>query len=457
MPSSQYYHISKIMDIVMALKPDSILDVGAGFGKYGVLCREYLELWDGRQKYSDFRKRIDCIEIFNEYITSIHKLVYDNIYVDDAVSVLGRLDARYDLVLMIDVLEHFDKETGKNLLRDALEKCGGILVSTPKKVSAQGNVFGNQFETHRSQWSKNDLSKFGQIFFVNDPVSYICYLSKKQNASRIQYHLKVSPSVKARVAGELLKASARLPGLHRMLVHVGNYWLNGQETKKRADLGIGRTYNPYTYWRKRGQFYQSSFQYDERYRIQEKFLLAALENESFATVLEIGCGFGRITRLVLQNHPEISLYTAIDLSPDQIENAKKYVGQQDGVNFVVSDFQSFESEIKHYDLVLASEVLLHVKPDEIESVIGKILSLTGKYFVHVDWCEEDKPAKYTAEAYCFMHDYEKIYDRMGLHYTKKRIVEQKSAFRRLDVRQGLFVVELPSDSYRTRIENAPAR
>ena len=48
MPSSQHYHISKIMDLIISVKPFSVLDVGSGFGKYGVLCRKYLELWDGR-------------------------------------------------------------------------------------------------------------------------------------------------------------------------------------------------------------------------------------------------------------------------------------------------------------------------------------------------------------------------------------------------------------------------
>ena len=56
MPSSQYYHISKIMEMIISLNPKSVLDIGSGFGKFGVLCREYLELWDGRQKY-DFKKK----------------------------------------------------------------------------------------------------------------------------------------------------------------------------------------------------------------------------------------------------------------------------------------------------------------------------------------------------------------------------------------------------------------
>ena len=51
MPSSQYYHISKIMEMIISLDRKSVLDIGSGFGKFGVLCREYLELWDGRQKY----------------------------------------------------------------------------------------------------------------------------------------------------------------------------------------------------------------------------------------------------------------------------------------------------------------------------------------------------------------------------------------------------------------------
>ena len=79
MPSSQYYHISKIMEMIISLNPNSILDIGSGYGKFGVLCREYLELWDGRQKY-EFRRRIDCVEVYKDYITPLHNYIYNNIY-----------------------------------------------------------------------------------------------------------------------------------------------------------------------------------------------------------------------------------------------------------------------------------------------------------------------------------------------------------------------------------------
>src|SRR3972149_3569081 len=111
MPTSQYNQISKIMDLIIELNPKSILDIGVGFGKYGVLCREYLKfwVWDGTHDFHDFKTRIDGVEAFEEYLTPIHAFVYDNIYKGDAKDLVDQLDTSYDLVLLIDVLEHFNK------------------------------------------------------------------------------------------------------------------------------------------------------------------------------------------------------------------------------------------------------------------------------------------------------------------------------------------------------------
>lgn len=179
MPSSQHYHISKIMDIIIALKPFSVLDVGTGFGKYGVLCREYLELWDGRTEY-EFIRRVDGVEAFENYITPLHKFIYNNIYIENIIDLVKKLDYKYDLVLLIDVLEHFSKEEGVWLLNNLLSKNKGILISTPKKPSAQKEVFDNVFETHKSLWKKEELISFGKYYFSPDNVSYIVYITKEQ-------------------------------------------------------------------------------------------------------------------------------------------------------------------------------------------------------------------------------------------------------------------------------------
>jgi hypothetical protein len=184
LPSSQHYHISKIIDIILSLQPFSVLDVGSGFGKYGVLCREYLELWDGRQEYK-FIRRIDGVEVFENYITPLHKFIYNNIYTENIIDLVKRLDFTYDLVLLIDVLEHFSKEEGIWLLNNLLSKNKGILICTPKKPSAQKDAFDNIFETHKSSWKKAELSRFGKYYFSRDSVSCIIYITKEPNLINI--------------------------------------------------------------------------------------------------------------------------------------------------------------------------------------------------------------------------------------------------------------------------------
>lgn len=175
MPSSHIYQINQIMEIVTASKANSVLDVGVGFGKYGFLAREYLELWSGGGDYNDWKRRIDGIEAFPDYLTPIHDYIYDNLYIGDALDLLPKIRKKYDLILLIDVLEHFTKKDGKKLLDLCQKKGRNILISTPRYVTRQGEVFKNPFELHKSQWGSLDFRKRNDRFFIHNPLSLICF------------------------------------------------------------------------------------------------------------------------------------------------------------------------------------------------------------------------------------------------------------------------------------------
>lgn len=184
MPTSQCNQISTIMEIIMAARPQSVLDIGIGFGKFGFLCREYLELWDGRQKYGDWQRRIDGIEAFADYVTPLQRLIYSNIYTGDACRILPTLPVTYDMILLIDVIEHFSIDDGRELLRACADHGKACLISTPLEASAQGAAFGNIYETHRSQWSKRHFSDLGNAVFVPNPTSLLCYLAFAPSPAR---------------------------------------------------------------------------------------------------------------------------------------------------------------------------------------------------------------------------------------------------------------------------------
>jgi hypothetical protein len=189
LPSSPHYTISKIMDVVLKLDPYSILDIGTGFGKYGVLCREYLELWDGRQNYHEFLRKIDGVEAHGKYITPLHRFVYNNIYSEDVLTLINRIDYKYDLSLLIDVFEHFDKPAGRLLLEKLLSKSKGVLISIPKKPSAQKNAFNNDYETHRAKWTRKELSSFSNSFFLRDKTHLVVYIGTNESVRKLKKRL----------------------------------------------------------------------------------------------------------------------------------------------------------------------------------------------------------------------------------------------------------------------------
>lgn len=183
-------------------------------------------------------------------------------------------------------------------------------------------------------------------------------------------------------------------------------------------------YEPEKYWKKRGRKYIKEPE-NEGHRIQEKYLIDYLKKMKFDSVLEAGCGFGRITKL-MSNNFNIKQHTAFDLSSDQINNAKTLCGQK--VHFQVSTINRYSDSIK-YDVVLCVDVLLHVKPNNIQEIIEKLMSHSKKYFIHIDpHMLNDSNSKINSKTHTFRHDYEKIYSLMGLKYKRIPITIEQSMF-----------------------------
>lgn len=165
MPSSFYDALSLVVPFVMDLHPRSILDVGIGFGKYGFLFREYLDIDRAESTRSTIDRtgwtvRIDGIEAHAPYVTEIQRSVYDTIYVGDALDLLPRLGP-YDLIFASDVLEHFDPADGRRFLEAARARSTiGVLVLTPAVHFHQAESFGNPREVHRSFWTAADLAAY---------------------------------------------------------------------------------------------------------------------------------------------------------------------------------------------------------------------------------------------------------------------------------------------------------
>ena len=153
MPSSYPQSILPILEAIEFIKPKSVLDIGFGRGKYGFLVKEYYP-----------KVKVDGLEVFEPYITNLQREIYDNIFIGD---ILKTEVGQYDLYLLIDIIEHFEKEEAHDLLNKLLKQ-GKIIVSTPKTFIPQEAENGNEWEIHKTLWTIDDFKIYNHRVVENE-------------------------------------------------------------------------------------------------------------------------------------------------------------------------------------------------------------------------------------------------------------------------------------------------
>jgi len=149
MPTSEHWQIPRVCDVLATEKPKQVLDVGAGYGKYGLLAREFGEA-----------DRVDAIDANPPRFD-----VYDHVYLGDLRSIDTLLPAdapRYDLALFIDVIEHLEKADAWAFLDRLTRRAKRVLITTPWGFRPQ-EIPGMPWETHRSGWYPWEFGKHYRV------------------------------------------------------------------------------------------------------------------------------------------------------------------------------------------------------------------------------------------------------------------------------------------------------
>lgn len=167
MASSFQQQIPGILHLIAKLSPRSVLDIGKGFGKYGFLIHEYIGINNQVQlkpqlKMKDqSRIKIDAVEIDNDLLLPHLDHIYNKVINGDVLKLYAGLGA-YDLVLMIDIIEHIGKPEAIAMLRLFLEKGSTVIIATPKEFFEQC-LYESEYERHVSHWTVRDFKNLGQV------------------------------------------------------------------------------------------------------------------------------------------------------------------------------------------------------------------------------------------------------------------------------------------------------
>lgn len=132
MPRSEDDQIPYFLEVFERLQPKTVLDIGAGAGKYADLINR--------------RAKVHAIEVWAQNVETFDLASkYDEVFIWDARK---HEDFDYDLVIFGDVLEHMAEADAVALWNKARAQAKAIFMSIPIVHLPQGAEGGNPYEVH---------------------------------------------------------------------------------------------------------------------------------------------------------------------------------------------------------------------------------------------------------------------------------------------------------------------
>ena len=119
-----------------------------------------------------------------------------------------------------------------------------------------------------------------------------------------------------------------------------------------------------------------------------------------SNVLEIGCGIGTVSNLILKFITEGS-FVGLDISPESINMAKNFNAFHKKAEFMVNDMSNFTHKTK-FDFVVFPDVLEHIPVEQHANIFETVSKLTTPDAVilinipepnYLNWVRENDPKK----------------------------------------------------------------
>ena len=139
---------SKMKEILRERPQAVIYDLGCGRG-----------FWGKQIKLRFQSVKLIGVEVWEPYVGEARS-GYDEIVIDDIRKFLPSAE-KADIILMMDVIEHFERSEGLRLIDLSKKKADHIFISTPIVPYPQGPIDGNPYEVHRDSWKPEELEALG--------------------------------------------------------------------------------------------------------------------------------------------------------------------------------------------------------------------------------------------------------------------------------------------------------
>lgn len=113
------------------ISPSSVLHVGVGFGKWGMIVRDVCDEAAGRVHRENWRVRLEGIEPVPAHVEEHQRLIYDYIHTGDGAQVMEDMKEPWDLIVIDESVAGWPHDFRRRVVRRALELGRNVLVLAP--------------------------------------------------------------------------------------------------------------------------------------------------------------------------------------------------------------------------------------------------------------------------------------------------------------------------------------
>ncbi len=209
--------------------------------------------------------------------------------------------------------------------------------------------------------------------------------------------------------------------------------------KQGREMPIGKDYDPVYFWNELGEEYFKKFNRRESFYVNVLWMIDRLKMLDVKTLLDVGTGFGRVLPFLLEEGV-IEKATGLDAAPNILKSADAYLKPHEPteeekkkpdykeppdyrskIEFLEADVRKIPLESETFDVVLVSEVLQHLEPEDLMDAVRECVRMARKAVVMVErWAF---PSEH-AEPHLWSHNISQVLKDLGVEVTQVTTIGQ---------------------------------
>lgn len=176
---------------------------------------------------------------------------------------------------------------------------------------------------------------------------------------------------------------------------------------------------------------------------RSEFFVEQLKNYSFNSIFEVGFFSGRNLYYIKEAFPNIKI-AGLEINPKAVRYAREKLDLNE--ELLCMNLYDMDKIKEKFDIVFTSGVAIHISPDNIPSVLQKMLRRSNKYVMHIEECGHGElikgpkhmnPKKRPSDQLQWAPDLIKEYRHLGY---EPKVIELPADVRTNGAR-GLLIVE----------------